>query len=336
MHLGFPRPGVGHLSPERHRFERQQVGLHRFEPSHGSHAGRDDGLRRHPLVVHRVLQRDEGAEGVSEDGVAVQAERTSQHDHVLGVPLQGPGAFRRHLRAAAGSEVDEQQPVAALGQRIEVIGELVMVEAGPAVQHDHRVALAAVDHPQRGVVDADQTALIGHGGEPHPSRPTMRNPESLILYRRFTLISSGVSVSVMRAIDSAPQSIHRRSGMSLDQSTDHRLRFVVVAAHQHVGIQGMLEVGERVRGDRVERRDHPRAFAQQRSGLLGRRSVPWAQDLPGSATHRGGERAGRVHHDRARPNAPGDRSVDVGLPGEGNGDHQHVDGGGGRSRSWCP
>ena len=67
-------------------------------------------------------------------------------------------------------------------KRIEVVAELVMVEPGTAVEHDHRHAVGrtALDDPEIGVVDADEPAFTRHAGGRSP-RLAARDPERRVV-----------------------------------------------------------------------------------------------------------------------------------------------------------
>ena len=115
---------------------------------------------------------------MAEHGVPVQTERPREHDHVLRHPLEGPRLFGRGPGPALCPLIDQKQPE-PVGERVEVIGELVMVQARTAVQHDDRRTGTALLDEQAGVVDSNQLAPRTHpGGAPHASRPTIRNAAS--------------------------------------------------------------------------------------------------------------------------------------------------------------
>ena len=104
----------------------------------------------HARVVDGVLQRHERAVGMPEHGVPVEPQRPGEHDHVLREALERPGLRRRAFRPATGPLIDEHQPHSAFGERVEVVGELVVVETGPAVEHQQRQTLvgAPLHHPE--------------------------------------------------------------------------------------------------------------------------------------------------------------------------------------------
>ena len=58
--------------------------------------------------------------------------------------------------------------------RVEIVGELVVIEPRPPVQHEQRqpVVGTSLDDPQRGVVDGHEPARAGHV----PGTPTSRGP----------------------------------------------------------------------------------------------------------------------------------------------------------------
>lgn len=74
----------------------------------------------------------------------------------------------RRIRAALRALVDQDQ-AKAVRERIQVVSEHVMVQAGPAVQHEDRVPVASLEDVQPCVVDPDvpATGLIHRAG---PSR----------------------------------------------------------------------------------------------------------------------------------------------------------------------
>ena len=67
---------------------------------------------------------------------AVESQRPGEHHDVLRVPLERPGALGPPFRLPARPQVDEDQPDPPFGERIQVVGELVMVEARTAVQYE--------------------------------------------------------------------------------------------------------------------------------------------------------------------------------------------------------
>ena len=106
--------------------------------------------------VDGVLQRDERAEGVPEDGVALEPERAREGVHVAGVLLERPGLRRRRVRPALGALVDEQEP-AVVAQRVEPVAEHRVVEPRAAVEHDQRqVAGSALLDVQARVAGVDE------------------------------------------------------------------------------------------------------------------------------------------------------------------------------------
>jgi hypothetical protein len=113
-----------------------------------------------------------------------------------------------------------------------------------------------------------------------------------------------------------------QAGDVLDQAADDRLGLFVGTAHEHVALHLVLEVLQRLARDRVERPHHPDAGIDDRLRLLGRRPVPRAYDVPGSAPHGGPERARAVDDDRAGLDRRLDRTVGLGLSLEG---HRHDD-----------
>ena len=180
---GLARPRGDHLLAQRHRLERVEVGLDRRQEPHGRDAAAHDRLGRHARVVDRVLQRDERTVRMPEHRVAVQVHRPRQHDHVLRHPLERPRRLRRPLRPAVRSLIDQQQPE-LVGQRIQVVGELVMVQPRPAVEHDHGIAGSPFDDEQARVVDADELAVGAHArGSPHAVAPDDAEPRAAHLVR---------------------------------------------------------------------------------------------------------------------------------------------------------
>ena len=167
-------------------------------------------------------------------------------------------------------EIHQEQAVAVVGERIEVVGELVMIQPRSAVQQDQRrpVGRAALDDPERAVVDPDEAAVLAHA----PARPTRRARSRGSRRRapcsgRFTEISSGVSVSAIRAIWRPPQSTHRMPGMSSISDPDERLRLRVVA-HTNTSLSTARSRSlQRRRADRVQRGDQPDVLGQQRLRL---------------------------------------------------------------------
>ena len=121
------------------RLERVEVGLDRRQELHGRDAAAHDRLRRHARVVDGVLQRDERPVRMPEHRVAIQAHRPREHDHVLCHPLERPRRLRRPFRPAVRPLIDQQQPE-LVGQRIQVVGELVVIQPRAAVEHDHGIA----------------------------------------------------------------------------------------------------------------------------------------------------------------------------------------------------
>ena len=74
--------------------------------------------------------------------------------------------------------------MAVVGERIEVVGELVVIEPRSAVQQDQRASVGrtALDDPEGAVVDPDEAAVLAHApGAPHASRPSTRKPASCTL-----------------------------------------------------------------------------------------------------------------------------------------------------------
>ncbi len=166
------------------RLDRLHVGVEALEEAHRGHAAGDDRRRGHARIVDRLLQGHERAVGMPEHRVSLELHGAGQHDHVLRVSFERPRLFRRAEGTSAGALVHEHHAHAALGQRIEVVAELVMVEPRPAVQDQQRHAVVGppLDDPERGVVDLDEPARVGHGaGAPQDSRPVMRKPPSRTL-----------------------------------------------------------------------------------------------------------------------------------------------------------
>src|SRR5205823_3704845 len=73
-----------------------------------------------------------------------------------------------------------------------------------------------------------------------------------------------------------------------------------VAAHEHVLVERVVEIGEQVGTDGVKCRDHADALRCQLAGLLGRRSLPHADAPGGLAPDGGGQRHGGVDQELAR------------------------------------
>jgi hypothetical protein len=86
------------------------------------------------------------------EGYNVIAVNPRERADVGGHLLQRPGRLGRLVRAALAALVDQDQPV-AVAERVEVIAELVVVEAGAAVQDQQRVAAAALHDIQARVAD---------------------------------------------------------------------------------------------------------------------------------------------------------------------------------------
>jgi len=94
---------------------------------------------------------------VPEDGVLGQAEGAGERGDVGRHLAQRPGGGGGRCRPALGALVDQHQAV-GVRQRVEVVRELVVVEAGTAVEQEQRVALAPLHDVQPGVADVDETA----------------------------------------------------------------------------------------------------------------------------------------------------------------------------------
>ncbi len=97
---------------------------------------------------------------MSQHRVALETHRAGQHDDVLRVTLQGPRRGIAWLRTTLGALIDQHQPDPSFDQWIEVVGELVMVQPRPAVQHQQRepVLRPSFHDPQGRVVDRDEPA----------------------------------------------------------------------------------------------------------------------------------------------------------------------------------
>ncbi len=178
----LPVPRRAHLQTQLLGLERLEVLVDAIEVPHRRDAARHDDRRRRPREVHGVLQRHERAVGMPEHRVSIELHRASEHHDVLRVPFERPGVFGGSLRPAARTLIDEHEPDAALGQGVEVVAELVMVETRTAVQHEQRQAVvgSALDEPERRVVDRDEPS-VAHSPEPHVSRPVIRKPPSRTL-----------------------------------------------------------------------------------------------------------------------------------------------------------
>ena len=125
-------------------------------------AARDDRGRRVPGLVDRLLEHDEGAVGVPERGVAVEAHRLGELADVGRHPLERPRLDRRAVGQALAAQVDEHEPE-LVAQRVEVVAEHVVVERGPAVDDEQRQPVgAAFDHVQAGVGDLDVAPHAAH------------------------------------------------------------------------------------------------------------------------------------------------------------------------------
>ncbi len=113
-------------------------------------------------VIHGQPERDAPAERMAEHRELVQAERSRHRDDVGRELLHRQRLRRRVVGEAVRAQVDEDH--ARLGrERIEVIGERVMVGARPAVDADQRVTvLAALDDEEARVADVDETTVALH------------------------------------------------------------------------------------------------------------------------------------------------------------------------------
>ena len=97
---------------------------------------------------------------MAEDRVGAQLQGAGQRADVCRHLAEGPGRGVARCRATLCALVDQDQPV-AVAERVEVVGELVVVEPGPAVEQQQRVALAPLDDVQLRVTDVDQAAGAG-------------------------------------------------------------------------------------------------------------------------------------------------------------------------------
>jgi Zn-dependent protease len=88
-----------------------------------------------------VLERDERAVGVAEDGVALEAERDGEGVDVARVLLERPRLRRRRVRAPLGPLVDQQQPE-GVAERVEVVPNSVWSSPGPPCRTMSAVAPA--------------------------------------------------------------------------------------------------------------------------------------------------------------------------------------------------
>ena len=122
-------------------------------------------------MVDRVLERHEGTVRVAEHRVGTEVHREREHLHVLRHALERPGArIRVARRCALVAHVHEVER-AAIAERVEVVVELVVVEARTAVQDDERDrSVAARDDVQARVVDPDEPTFR------HPAGPSAPGP----------------------------------------------------------------------------------------------------------------------------------------------------------------
>jgi hypothetical protein len=95
---------------------------------------------------------------VAQDRVRLETHRARKPHDVLGMLLERPTLLPGLIRASVGALIDEHEPE-LIGEGIEVIRPHRMIEPGPPMQAQDRVALSALDHVDPDVSDVHQPPL---------------------------------------------------------------------------------------------------------------------------------------------------------------------------------
>ena len=272
---GSARPRGDHLLAELDRLEGVQVRLDGRQEPHGGDARRSrssappcPGSR--PRSAARRTRRRNGPS----TRVAIQPHRARQHD-------RRPAPCRSSVHVDSGGRSD--RPFARwstssnrilVRQRIQVVGELMMIQTRAAVEHDHRIA----GSPAR-----RRTGSCRRSG-----RARRRRSRARVAPRLATDDAESRAAHLVRAVHRDQQRGHasrrcapstaRRSPPSAGRGCPRRASPIVafasaiVAAHEHVALERPLELLELAAGDRVERGHHPDAVAEDARRPARRRS----------------------------------------------------------------
>src|SRR5262245_16355974 len=114
---------------------------------------------------------------MTEHRVAVEPQRIGERADVPGHPLDGPGLRRGAIRPALATHVHQHQ-VELVAKRVEVVGKLMVIEAGTAVHQDDGESGAALGNEQPGVAYRDVPAVA------HPVRHELRKYPTIRLLAR--------------------------------------------------------------------------------------------------------------------------------------------------------
>src|SRR3954471_4127954 len=107
----------------------------------------------------------------------------------------------------------------------------------------------------------------------------------------------------------------------VDQADHAILVLAVVAAHEDVFVERMLEVGARRGAHRVQRADHPHAVGGHLLGLLGGRALPHAEHARGPAADGGGQRDRGIDEELVLAQRALEVGQRLGLVAEGDAEH---------------
>ena len=240
----------------------------------------------------------------------VDAELAQLVHRVEGVVAQAPAALVDAVGEPERDEVGVGRDVGPV--HLDVVG---------GVDDDDEVLAHDVEQPAR------ELRAAGAAGQDDDRRPH-HSPVILIpawvLWRTLIEIKSGVSASVIRAIS-------RRAGMDGAQAVDplHELGDdlavgLAVAAQQDVLVEGVVEVGQQRRADRVQAAHDAHAVGDHLRRLLGGRALPDAEQPRRAAGDGGGERDGRVDQDLALAQDVLEVRQRLGLVAERHGEHDDL------------
>ncbi len=155
LQLVLGRDGLLLLPAGFDRLSRLAHGLERRVDVRRERGARVSAARDHVGVgtadLDRVLRRDDRAERVAQQGEALQPERLSKQVDVAGEDVERQRRGIDPLAAPLPALVHVEQPE-LVAERVEVGPKRAVVEPRPAVQHDHREAVADLLDVQRDAV----------------------------------------------------------------------------------------------------------------------------------------------------------------------------------------